>query len=93
MKVVWSPHAMRMLNDILDFLEPLNPHAARRIGREMFRTAAGLADLPHRHRDRGHGIRVMPVLGTPYLIHYRVEAERGTVRILLVRHGHQQAED
>lgn len=87
MRVVWSPMAMASLNGILDHLEQLNPEAARRVGREMFASAAALGSLPRRHRDRGNGIRVMPVLGTAFLLHYRVE--NAVVRILLVRHGRQ----
>ena len=52
--------------------------------------AEELASLPYMYRDRGNGIRVMPVLGVPFLLHYRVEND--LVHILLVRHGHQ-AED
>lgn len=82
---------MHALTGVLTFLDTLNPAAARAVGRRLREGASSLSSLPHRYRGhgRGHGLRSMPVAGTPYIIIYCIEEERGIVRILAVKHGHQ----
>jgi plasmid stabilization system protein ParE len=87
MKVIWAPPARRRFLDMIEHIWRQHPQGARRCADAVNSAAEELANLPYRYRDRGNGIRIMPVLGTPFMLHYRVE--RDIVRILLVRHGHQ----
>lgn len=93
MKVIWAVSARRRFRALLQSAWQQHPPGARRCAAAVARAADELAHFPFRYRDRGHGVRVMPVLGTPYLLHYRIEADHGTVRILLVRHGREAGED
>ncbi len=89
MRIVWSPRALRALNGVLSYLNSLNPQAAVDVGSRLRQAATSLGRMPQRCRNRGRGLRRMPAQGTPYLITYRIDQEQGIVRILAVRHGHE----
>lgn len=87
MKVIWAPPARRRFLDSIEYIWRQHPQGARRCADAVHSAAEELASFPYRHRDRSAGIRMMPVRGTPFILHYRIEAE--VVRILFVRHGRQ----
>lgn len=92
MKVVWLRRANRRLEGIADRIALDNPAAAHAMTLRLRRAGESLADMPHIGRKgRVAGTRELVVVGTPYLIAYRVlDAE---IQILHVLHGRQQWPD
>ena len=87
MKVVWSPEALDDVARTYDYLEPLNPVAARRIAESLLIAGDSLATFPERGRTGTKpGTREL-VVETPYVIVYRMVGE--TVEILRVWHAAQ----
>lgn len=87
--VVWTEEAVAHLEAILEYVEAFNPGAARRLGERLIEAGDSLAEFPERGRDAGDGRREI-VTVWPYILRYRVEAER--VVILRVRHGARDEE-
>ncbi len=89
MKIVWSPLAIRRLQEAADYIARDKRSAAERWVRAAFDTVGRLKELPHSGR-------VVPELERPdirevtygaHRIIYRVSSEG--VLILTVRHGRQ----
>jgi addiction module RelE/StbE family toxin len=87
--VVWTEEAVTHLEAIVEYVEAFNPAAARRLGERLIEAADSLAQFPERGRDAGEGRREL-VTVWPYILRYRVEAER--VVILRMRHGARDEE-
>lgn len=87
--IVWTDEAVAHLEAIVGYVEAFNPAAARRLGVRLIETADSLAEFPERGRDAGLGRREM-VTVRPYILRYRVEADR--VVILRIRHGARDEE-
>ena len=89
MKVVWLRRADRRLEAIADRIAEDNPSAAHAMTLRIRRAASSLADMPHIGRPgRVAGTRELVIVGTPYLIAYRVRET--DIQILHVLHGRQQ---
>ena len=88
MTLLWSAKARQDLIDILHFLAPRNPDAARRM-LAVIRTKLGaLEAAPYLSRaGRIDGTRELVLTGTPYLAVYRVRPDG--VQILTMVHGAQ----
>lgn len=84
MRIVWTDDAVGNLEAIVTYVSVFNPGAATRIADRLIEVADSLAEFPNRGRDVGGGRREMTTVW-PYILRYRVEAER--VVILRVRHG------
>lgn len=89
-KIVWADEAVGHLEAIVAYISAFNPAAAGRFGERLIAVADSLAEFPDRGRDGGDGRREMTTV-RPYVLRYRVEADR--VIILRIRHGARQEED
>lgn len=81
---MWTDEAVGHLEAIVSYIAAFNPAAAERLGERLIGLADSLAEFPERGRDVGGGRREMTIV-PPYVLRYRVEAER--VVILRIRHG------
>jgi toxin ParE1/3/4 len=89
MEVRWSEDALGDLEAIQDYLLDENPAAAARMVAVLREAAARLAQLPRRGRPgRWAGTRELVVVGTPYILPYRVRGK--VVEILRVFHAKRQ---
>ncbi|HEV7661340.1 MAG TPA: type II toxin-antitoxin system RelE/ParE family toxin [Allosphingosinicella sp.] len=84
MKIVWTDEAIEHLEAIVTYVSVYDPAAAERLGRRLIELADSLAEFPNRGRDAGDDKREMTTVW-PYILRYRVEADR--VIILRLRHG------
>ena len=89
MRVEWRPSALADRDAIIDYLEPLNPHAAVNLLQALLLAGDSLTLFPYRGRQGlVAGTREL-VAVWPYLIVYEIDAEANTVIILRVWHGAQ----
>lgn len=89
MRVEWLPEAERGLAAQLDWIAEYSPWAALDMGDAIHAAVGRLADYPAMARaGRVAGTREMVVVGTPYIIVYRLEPS--AVVILRVLHGAQR---
>jgi toxin ParE1/3/4 len=86
-KIIWSPRAIRDLESLRAFIARENPGAARRVALEIVETVeTALPVTPHIGRPgRVAGMRELVITGSPFVVPYRVKAER--IQILRVFHG------
>jgi toxin ParE1/3/4 len=86
-KVRWTDEARRDLSDILIYIDEHNPSAAIDLVETIIASGNALAAFPSRNPVRYPAqLRERPVLGTRYLLLYRIEPNDSVV-ILAVRHG------
>ena len=83
-KIVWTDEAVGHLEAIVAYISAFNPAAASRFGERLIAVVDSLAEFPNRGRAVGDGRREMTTV-RPYVLRYRVEADR--VIILRIRHG------
>jgi len=83
-QIVWAPLAIDDLRSVRAYIAQFNPLAAAGLAERLITTAESLAELSERGRGVSQQRREMVVVW-PYIIRYRVEAER--IVILRVRHG------
>lgn len=89
MQVEWRPSALADRDAILDYLEPLNPHAASNLLRALVLAGDSLALFPQRGRP-GLALGTRELVAVwPYLIVYEVDPAAAMVRILRIWHGAQ----
>ncbi len=89
MKVEWRPSALDDRDAIIEYLEPLNPHAAANLLQALILAGDSLTLFPHRGRPGlAAGTREL-VAVWPYLIIYEIGDEADTVSILRIWHGAQ----
>jgi addiction module RelE/StbE family toxin len=87
-RVRWTRRALRRLDEIGAHISADNPAAAARVVSAIARGVQQLGNAPGRGRPgRIRGTRELVVIGTPYIVAYRVHAN--DVEILTVQHGAQ----
>ena len=85
MRVVWTETALRGIWRAYEYLTDFNPHAAVHLAESLLAAGDSLVNFPHRGRPvRGTNMREL-VTVSPYIIRYRVTADK--VIVLRVRHG------
>jgi toxin ParE1/3/4 len=92
MRVVWSAEARRAIDQIFTYIATDNPGAASRVADAIISAGNSLEQFPERYPHRGGGVRQQRVVGTKYLIRYRIERTHPSgprVLIIAVRHGAQ----
>lgn len=89
MRIEWLPQAERTLTAQLEWIAEHNPWAAIDMGDAILTTIERLKDHPAIGRSgRVAGTRELVVVGTPYVVVYRIEAH--AVLIMRVLHGAQR---
>lgn len=85
--VRWTAAALGDIDDILEEIGRHNPIAAIDLVETIIASGNALKALPARNPIRHDGeIRERPVLGTRYLLLYRIERDE-VVYIITIRHG------
>jgi toxin ParE1/3/4 len=75
--IVWSPRAIEHLAHLRAYIARDNPKAANRIASALLEAVERLADLPNVGRPgRVAGTRKLVLPGPPYVIPYRLRADR-----------------
>ena len=89
MTLEWTQLAIADLVEARAYVELDSPHAAQDLARRILAAAESLLDMPLIGRKgRSRATREKPVAGTPFILVYRLKAER--VQILRVYHGHRR---
>lgn len=89
MKVEWLPSAIDDRDAIIEYLEPLNPHAAANLLQALVLAGDSLAMFPYRGRV-GLATDTRELVAVwPYLVIYEINQAADTVRILRIWHGAQ----
>ena len=89
MTIVWSPRAIEHLAHLRTYIARENPKAATRIASALLGAVERLAEMPNLGRPgRVPGTRELVVPGTPYVIPYRLRAER--LEIIAIFHARQK---
>jgi toxin ParE1/3/4 len=79
-EIVWSPLARARLREIRAYVAQDKPDAAAKLATRIVSLVEALREHPYLGRAGSEpGVRELVVGGTPYLIFYRVQAERGTI--------------
>ena len=85
-EIRWLRKATASFNREIDYVAARNPEAARRLARRIENAVERLSIFPESGRPgRIAGTRELVVTGTPYIVPYRVKADR--VEILRVFHA------
>jgi toxin ParE1/3/4 len=88
-KLEWSQLAIADREQIFDYIEADNPHAAIVVDRRIKKQIEDLRDFPLSGRPgRIENTRELVIIDTPFIVAYRVDAE--SIRILRVLHGAQR---
>jgi plasmid stabilization system protein ParE len=88
-EIVWSPAALARLQEIRAFVALDKPKAAQRLAMRIVAVVESLRQHPYLGRaGADSSIRELVIGGTPYVVLYRVSANRVTV--LTVWHGAQR---
>ncbi|WP_274629806.1 type II toxin-antitoxin system RelE/ParE family toxin [Arvimicrobium flavum] len=89
MKLKWLPKADSDLNRQIDYIADRNPAAAIDVLLTIRSAVVRLQEFAHSGRlGRQKGTREFPVVGTPFVVIYRVQ--NSTVQIMRVLHGAQR---
>lgn len=89
MKIKWLDSAIDNLSNIADYIAEDNPQKARHLVSKIRSAIANLAKQPAMGRPgRVQGIREIVIVGTPYLIVYRLQHD--SIEILRVLHSSQK---
>jgi toxin ParE1/3/4 len=87
--IVWSPRAIEHLAHLRAYIARDNPKAANRIANALLEAVERLAELPNLGRpSRVAGTRELVVSSTPYVIPYRLRADR--LEVIAVFHARQK---
>lgn len=90
MRVVFSPLAIRRLQEIHTYISDDNVTAATRVVYRIRQCIEMLADHPRLGRVWDDGrTRALSVSGLPYRIYYRLDETAGRVEILTIAHTSQ----
>lgn len=88
-EVIWSALARARLQQIRDYIAKDDPNAAERLAMRIVAVVESLRIHPHLGRaGMEPDIRELVVGGTPYIILYKVRANRVTIRTIW--HGAQR---
>jgi addiction module RelE/StbE family toxin len=86
--VRWTRRALRRLDEIGAHISEDNPTAAARVVSAIARGIQQLGAAPGRGRPgRIRGTRELVVVGTPYIVAYRVH--ENDIEVLTIQHGAQ----
>lgn len=88
--VIWSPRAIRSLDEILEYLAARDPEAARSVHDGVYETTGRLEQHPFigaRYEPRRRRTQFREVLYQQYRIFYQVDEQRQEVYIHLVWHA------
>ena len=89
MRVLWLPTAERSFTAQMDWVAERDPWAAIDMGDAIIAAVDRLVECPAMGRPgRVAGTRELVVVGTPYIVVYRIEA--AAVLVLRVLHGAQR---
>jgi toxin ParE1/3/4 len=89
-EIVWSPRSLARLREIRDYVAKDKPDAAARLATRIVSLVEALKQHPYLGRAGSEPrVRELVVGGTPYLIFYRVRANR--VTITTIWHGAQSS--
>jgi toxin ParE1/3/4 len=89
MRVEWSIFAQADREAIFDYIEADSPQAAITVDERVQAQVDSLARFPELGRPgRVEGTRELIILGTPYIVAYRIAGS--TLRILRILHGARQ---
>lgn len=89
MKIKWLNSAIDNFSNIADYIAEDNPQKARQIVSKIRSAISNLSKQPSMGRlGRVQGTRELVIVGTPYLIIYRLQ--QGNIEILRVLHGAQK---
>ena len=89
MEIVWLDRALDDIEAVVAYIERENPPALRRMLSLIRRGVEQLTRFPDIGRPgRVVGTREMVIIGTPFIVPYRVKSDR--VEILAVMHGPRQ---
>ncbi|KAF0249263.1 MAG: RelE/StbE family addiction module toxin [bacterium] len=89
MKIKWVDSAIDNLAGIADYIAENNPEKARNIVRKIRSAISNLSKQPAMGRlGRVQGTKELVIVGTPYLIVYRIQQQN--IEILRVLHGAQK---
>lgn len=86
MKILWTRVALEDLEAVRNYISEDNPKAADDILEKIEKSATSLVHYPQLGRSgRVKGTRELIVIGTPYLIPYRIKKDR--IEMLAVLHS------
>jgi len=89
MRVVWSGRAIRHLVWLREYIEKDSEQNAALVAKRILEAVDSLRSHPERGRPGSIvGTRELVVVGTPYVIPYRVR--RGQLELIAVFHGRQK---
>jgi toxin ParE1/3/4 len=84
MRVDWADSARQDFDAAIAFLQQRSPNGARRIGDRILDVVSLLERFPELARASRHrGLRQLVVPRTPYLVIYRIEADRIEIRAII----------
>jgi toxin ParE1/3/4 len=85
-QLLWSSKASHQLVAAYDFISEQNPSAAAKQLEIILQAVEQLAHFPEMgHTGRVKGTRELVIVGSPYIVAYRLKG--ATVRILTLLHG------
>lgn len=87
-KLLWSKKALARLGKIRARIGEGDPGAAERVARRLLESADRLIDFPRLGRARLDGTRELVVMGTRYLLVYRIRDDH--IAIAAVMHHAQE---
>lgn len=86
MEIVWSPLALKRLQEIRAYVALDKPEAAERLAARIVAVVEALKNHPRMGRaGSSPGVRELVIGGTPYIVLYRIQ--RARVVIATVWHG------
>ncbi len=89
MELLWSPRALRRLEEIRDCVARDKPDAAARLATRIVAVIEALRTQPHMGRQGATPeVRELVIGGTPYIVIYRVGKTQ--IKILTIWHGAQR---
>jgi toxin ParE1/3/4 len=89
LEIVWSLLARKRLREIRSYVAQDKPEAAARLATRIVAVVEALSEHPYLGRvGTEPGIRELLIGGTPYIVLYRVQADR--VIISTIWHGAQR---
>jgi plasmid stabilization system protein ParE len=83
-RIEWTTAARADLESIDAHLAAIDPDIATELGLAAIRAARTVAQWPRTGRHLGRGRRKRTIVGTPYILIYRLKGKR--LQVLRVRH-------
>jgi plasmid stabilization system protein ParE len=88
MRIKWAPEARRQADEIWHYIALDDPGAADHMVTRLVAAVEKLAHFPHLGRPGREGSRELVVVGTHFVVVFRVEGEE--IKIGTVVHGAQR---